>query len=144
MATDTGQIGESGNTIPVVISSISTSKSINKLIPADTFAVEPRGDPHGMRWGSQTSRELILRATADALEISLIQLGKLIGMPFPHLIYRWNSKRRVGQIYAAGMSYLLILAIRGERIYGIKSIDWTPGRIEWLDNFGPRGTKEEL
>ena len=82
---------------------------------------------------------LAIKAPAGALEISKIQLGKLIGMPHAHLIYRWSTgKRRVGQIYRDRMTYLLILATRGVQVYGIKAIDWRSGEIEWLENFGPR------
>ena len=77
-------------------------------------------------------RECIKRAL-DAFGISLFHLGKLLGLPDAHDVYKWTSpskrtQRRPASKYMMRLAALYDLHVKGIPLIALDGIDWSTGQ----------------
>ena len=77
-------------------------------------------------------RECIKRAL-DAFGISLFHLGKLLGLPDAHDVYKWTSpskrtQRRPASKYMMRLAVLYDLHVKGIPLIALDGIDWSTGQ----------------
>ncbi len=77
----------------------------------------------------------LIRETAETCGISLYQLGILIGLNWPHVVYQWtNCQKRPSPLYQSRMHYLTILECKHKGVvFLMKEIDWEEGKITWKE-----------
>ena len=115
------------------------------LIPEGIFG-KPKTGPQELvlrRFSSFDASITLIRETAEQLGISVLQLGILIAMPYPHQMYDWTSgRKRPSPVYRDRMVWLTLMALKGAQVYGIQNIYWDTGTIIWKENFGPKENLE--
>ena len=76
-------------------------------------------------YGKTSASQRLLRDTAEVLGVTIYGLGRLLGLPFSHNIYRWlDGSARPSQRYVLRLARLLLLHSAGLKMIAVHHINW--------------------
>ena len=86
-------------------------------------------------YGNTPASQRLLRDTAEVLGVTIYGLGRLLGLPFSHNIYRWlDGQARPSQRYVLRLARLLLLHSAGLKMFTVHHINWdTDGVIVYKE-----------